>query len=102
VTVGIAYDIIQEPPAFGAEQDPKTGACAGRWRACRVRVLKAAAAPLTLIPTHPPPAGGYRPVTFMPYRINGQYIMEGISGGMMYSLGGEARGVGGVEGGVND
>lgn len=25
VTSGIAYDIIQEPPAFGAEQDPKTG-----------------------------------------------------------------------------
>ncbi|KAI8467959.1 MAG: Oligosaccharyl transferase complex, subunit OST3/OST6 [Monoraphidium minutum] len=56
VTCGIAYDIIMEPPAFGAEPDPKTGQ--------------------------------YKPVTFMPYRINGQYIMEGISGGMMYSIGG--------------
>jgi hypothetical protein len=56
VTAGIAYDIINEPPAFGAEQDPVTGQ--------------------------------YRPVAFMPYRINGQYIMEGITGGMMYSLGG--------------
>jgi hypothetical protein len=28
VTCGIAYDIIQEPPAFGAEQDPKTGGLA--------------------------------------------------------------------------
>lgn len=57
MTCGIAYDIINEPPAFGAERDPATGQ--------------------------------YKPVAFMPFRLNGQYIMEGITGGMMYSLGGE-------------
>lgn len=56
VTCGVAYDIINEPPAFGAERDPATGQL--------------------------------KPVAFMPYRVNGQYIMEGITGGMMYTLGG--------------
>jgi hypothetical protein len=46
------------------------------------------------------PTGQYKPVTFMPYRINGQYIMEGISGGMMYSIGGaELARVGAPKGG---
>ncbi|GBF90257.1 oligosaccharyltransferase complex subunit-like protein [Raphidocelis subcapitata] len=56
ITCGVAYDIIQEPPAVGAEKDPVTGR------------LKA--------------------VMFMPYRINGQYTMEGMAGGLMYSMGG--------------
>eukprot|EP00882_Tetradesmus_deserticola_P003399 GHRQ01003595.1.p2 GENE.GHRQ01003595.1~~GHRQ01003595.1.p2 ORF type:complete len:141 (+),score=44.25 GHRQ01003595.1:231-653(+) len=56
VTAGIAYDIINEPPAIGAVQDEATGKV--------------------------------KPVTFMPYRMNGQYIIEGISGAMMYTIGG--------------
>lgn len=56
VTAGIAYDIINEPPAIGGQPDPVTGAV--------------------------------RPVTFMPYRINGQYIIEGLAGGFLYTLGG--------------
>eukprot|EP00878_Enallax_costatus_P001590 GHUV01001741.1.p1 GENE.GHUV01001741.1~~GHUV01001741.1.p1 ORF type:complete len:139 (+),score=30.61 GHUV01001741.1:110-526(+) len=56
VTAGIAYDIINEPPAIGATQDEVTGKI--------------------------------KPQPFMPSRMNGQYIMEGITGAMMYSLGG--------------
>jgi hypothetical protein len=33
-------------------------------------------------------AGKVKPVTFMPHRMNGQYIIEGISGAMMYTIGG--------------
>lgn len=33
-------------------------------------------------------AGKYKPQPFMPSRMNGQYIIEGITGAMMYSLGG--------------
>lgn len=56
VTAGIAYDIINEPPAIGGEMDEVTGKV--------------------------------KPVTFMPHRMNGQYIIEGISGAMMYTIGG--------------
>ncbi|KAL6748263.1 hypothetical protein V8C86DRAFT_2883175 [Haematococcus lacustris] len=56
VTAGIAYDVINEPPAVGGVQDPVTGKV--------------------------------KPQAFMPYRINGQYIMEGLVGGMFYTLGG--------------
>ncbi|GFR43784.1 hypothetical protein Agub_g4901 [Astrephomene gubernaculifera] len=56
VTAGVAYDIINEPPAVGAMPDPRTG--------------------------------HMKPVTFMPYRLNGQYILEGVSGGFFYTLGG--------------
>lgn len=28
-------------------------------------------------------------MTFMPYRMNGQFILEGISGGFFYTLGGK-------------
>lgn len=57
VTAGIAYDIINEPPAIGGHQDPVTGVV--------------------------------RPQAFMPYRMNGQYIFEGLCGGFFYTLGGE-------------
>ncbi|GIL70911.1 hypothetical protein Vretimale_3872 [Volvox reticuliferus] len=56
VTAGIAYDIINEPPAVGGQTDPVTGAV--------------------------------KPMTFMPYRLNGQFILEGLSGGFFYTLGG--------------
>lgn len=39
-----------------------------------------------------PAAGVVRPVAFMPYRMNGQYIFEGLCGGFMYTLGGERAG----------
>ncbi|XP_046844869.1 oligosaccharyltransferase complex subunit ostc-like [Xenia sp. Carnegie-2017] len=32
--------------------------------------------------------GNSKPVAFMPYRVNGQYIMEGLAASFMYSLGG--------------
>uniref|UniRef100_A0A6S8JQZ3 Oligosaccharyltransferase complex subunit n=1 Tax=Dunaliella tertiolecta TaxID=3047 RepID=A0A6S8JQZ3_DUNTE len=56
VTAGVAYDVINEPPAIGGFQDPVTGLV--------------------------------KPQAIMPYRINGQYIMEGACGGLFYTLGG--------------
>merc|ERR1711911_374821 len=32
--------------------------------------------------------GHQRPVAFMPYRVNGQYIMEGLASSFMFTLGG--------------
>merc|ERR1712012_1366220 len=32
--------------------------------------------------------GNSKPVAFMPYRVNGQYIMEGLASSFMFSLGG--------------
>ncbi|XP_028408360.1 oligosaccharyltransferase complex subunit ostc-B-like [Dendronephthya gigantea] len=32
--------------------------------------------------------GNSKPVAFMPYRVNGQYIMEGLAASFMFSLGG--------------
>jgi len=32
--------------------------------------------------------GNNRPVAIMPYRVNGQYIMEGLAASFMFSLGG--------------
>merc|ERR1712063_154067 len=32
--------------------------------------------------------GHSRPVAFMPYRVNGQYIMEGLASSFMFTLGG--------------
>ncbi len=32
-----------------------------------------------------------KPQAFLPYRMNGQYIMEGVCGGMFYTLGGAWR-----------
>eukprot|EP00249_Psilotum_nudum_P034547 c53724_g1_i1 orf=393-896(-) len=32
--------------------------------------------------------GAYRPVVFLPGRVNGQYIIEGLSSGFMFLLGG--------------
>lgn len=32
--------------------------------------------------------GAVKPMTFMPYRMNGQFILEGLSGGFFYTLGG--------------
>ncbi|CAF3360686.1 unnamed protein product [Rotaria socialis] len=32
--------------------------------------------------------GRHKPVAFLPWRINGQYIMEGLAGSFMFTLGG--------------
>ncbi|ENN76279.1 oligosaccharyltransferase complex subunit ostc-B [Dendroctonus ponderosae] len=32
--------------------------------------------------------GHQRPVAFMPYRVNGQYIMEGLASSFLFSMGG--------------
>ncbi|XP_011313301.1 putative oligosaccharyltransferase complex subunit CG9662 [Fopius arisanus] len=32
--------------------------------------------------------GHTRPVAFMPYRVNGQYIMEGLASSFLFTLGG--------------
>merc|ERR1712168_982396 len=32
--------------------------------------------------------GNSKPVAFMPYRVNGQYIMEGLASSFLFSLGG--------------
>lgn len=34
--------------------------------------------------------GAIKPVVFLKYRVNGQYIIEGLSAGMLFSLGGLA------------
>lgn len=44
---------------------------------------------MSIVATHI--AGKVKVVTFMPYHVNGQYIMEGITGAAMYSLGGEVQ-----------
>jgi hypothetical protein len=33
-------------------------------------------------------SGHSRPVAFMPYRVNGQYIMEGLASSLLFTLGG--------------
>ncbi|KAE9587699.1 hypothetical protein Lal_00021893 [Lupinus albus] len=38
--------------------------------------------------TQDPYTGSVRPVVFMPGRVNGQYIIEGLSSGFMFVLGG--------------
>lgn len=38
--------------------------------------------------TQDPYTGSVRPVVFMPGRVNGQYIIEGLSSGFMFILGG--------------
>ncbi|XP_024016489.1 oligosaccharyltransferase complex subunit ostc [Eutrema salsugineum] len=38
--------------------------------------------------THDPITGAIRPVVFMSGRVNGQYIIEGLSSGFMFVLGG--------------
>eukprot|EP00899_Mesostigma_viride_P026585 jgi/Mesvir1/7110/Mv09213-RA.1 len=35
-----------------------------------------------------PVTGAVKPVAFLPYRINGQYIIEGLSAGFLFTLGG--------------
>jgi hypothetical protein len=32
--------------------------------------------------------GALKPVVFLKYRVNGQYIMEGLSAGVMFAIGG--------------
>lgn len=38
--------------------------------------------------TQDPRTGSVRPVVFLPGRVNGQYIIEGLSSGFMFVLGG--------------
>ena len=38
--------------------------------------------------TQDPRTGAARPVVFLPGRVNGQYIIEGLSSGFMFLLGG--------------
>ncbi|KAF2317239.1 hypothetical protein GH714_018945 [Hevea brasiliensis] len=38
--------------------------------------------------TQDPATGSIRPVVFLPGRVNGQYIIEGLSSGFMFVLGG--------------
>jgi len=52
---GIIYDLINEPPSIGTQQEAN---------------------------------GAVKPVVFLPYRINGQYIIEGLSAGFLFVLGG--------------
>uniref|UniRef100_T1H5Y3 Oligosaccharyltransferase complex subunit n=1 Tax=Megaselia scalaris TaxID=36166 RepID=T1H5Y3_MEGSC len=33
-------------------------------------------------------SGHTRPVAFMPYRVNGQYIMEGLASSFLFTIGG--------------
>eukprot|EP00301_Raphidiophrys_heterophryoidea_P017909 c2909_g1_i1.p1 GENE.c2909_g1_i1~~c2909_g1_i1.p1 ORF type:complete len:171 (+),score=57.30 c2909_g1_i1:44-514(+) len=37
--------------------------------------------------TQDPATGQHKPQAFLPYRINGQYIIEGLSAGFMFSVG---------------
>jgi hypothetical protein len=69
VISGVIYDVIVEPPSIGSTQDEATGAV--------------------------------KPVAFLQYRfdlrlkmvnlvfrVNGQYIIEGLSAGLLFSVGG--------------
>ena len=46
--------------------------------------------PLPSLPPFPlpPSSGKYKPEAFMPYRINGQYIIEGLAASFMFVVGG--------------
>ena len=70
VTGGIIYDVIVEPPSIGS-----------------VNGRRASPLPLSLSPLADE-FGNPRPVAFMQYRVNGQYIMEGLASSFLFSLGG--------------
>ncbi|VDK74639.1 unnamed protein product [Onchocerca ochengi] len=59
VTGGVIYDIINEPPSIGKCMRQTTDE-----------------------------RGNAKPVAIMQYRVNGQYIMEGLAASFMFSLGG--------------
>lgn len=75
VSAGAVYDMINAPPSIGRY-------CAddGEYKWTR----------------NSPPRAGYvrdekgnvRPMAIMPYRINGQYIVEGLAASFMFTLGG--------------
>lgn len=78
ITSGVIYDVIIEPPSMGSEQDPVTG-----MKRELVAQRRCFAAPADARPC----SGSFRQVAFLPYKVNGQYIIEGISGGFAYGLG---------------
>ncbi len=87
VTAGIAYDIINEPPAVGATTDPVTGEPERSLLGKREGGGQLRSKPHTGLSAQRA-AGVVKPMTFMPYRMNGQFILEGLSGGFFYTLGG--------------
>ncbi|XP_063888452.1 oligosaccharyltransferase complex subunit OSTC-like [Scylla paramamosain] len=61
VTGGIIYDVIVEPPSVGSTTDEHG---------------------------HSSSTTSHFQVAFMAYRVNGQYIMEGLASSFMFALGG--------------
>ncbi|XP_073748809.1 oligosaccharyltransferase complex subunit OSTC-like [Callorhinus ursinus] len=59
ITGGIIYDVIVEPPSVGS----MTGSMTDE-------------------------RGYQRPVAFLAYRVNGQYIMEGLASSFLFTMGG--------------
>lgn len=72
VTAGIVYDIINEPPSVGE---------------CILQLMHNLF--IFFLGSFVDDRGIQRPQAIMPYRINGQYIMEGLVASFMFSLTGE-------------
>ena len=74
VTAGVIYDIIVEPPSVG--QSTRAGE---KIHSDRCSLLSGSTTD---------EFGHQKPVAFMAWRINGQYIMEGLAASFMFTLGG--------------
>ena len=74
VTAGVIYDIIVEPPSVG------------QWKPLSLLAIPS----LSLLDSGSTTDeyGRHKPVAFMAWRINGQYIMEGLAAAFMFTLGG--------------
>eukprot|EP00976_Prorocentrum_cordatum_P099767 1191963-Prorocentrum_minimum.AAC.5 len=95
VSSGIVYDLVVKPPGIGQTQDPITGMASAKLQNCCATGL------LCCFPFRPlicdgfaalPPteARAIRSVPFLPNRINSQYIIEGLSAGFLFTVGGES------------
>jgi len=72
VTAGVIYDIIVEPPSVGKKNNKKLHCNSYK----------------TFVGSTTDEYGHQKPVAFMAWRINGQYIMEGLAAAFMFTLGG--------------
>lgn len=68
---GIIYDIIVEPPSIGSTMENGHSKPVSSYQRPRCKTL--------IFPLQ---------VAFLPYRVNGQYIMEGLASSFLFTIGG--------------
>lgn len=85
ICAGIIYDIIVEPPSIGSKLIKlslssnfieKIYLKEMRWKLIKKFFLGTIE------------NGHSKPVAFLPYRVNGQYIMEGLASSFLFTIGG--------------